>query len=352
MSEERKLRPRAFRLNSAAGTDFVLEDRPDPYEAEAEALAGDAAERAVEVAQGRTILRSAGFSWGGALLSALGGLVTFAFGLWLNTLVDDLFARSSALGLIGLALAGLVVAALLVLLGREVVSVFRQRHIALLHIALARAHAADDRDAARYEVGELAKLYEQRIEMEPARKKLKELRGEIIDGRDLIDIAERQLMPALDKAARSEIAAAAKRVSVVAALSPRASIDVIFVAYQALRLIRRIAEIYGGRPGMLGVWRLARAVGSHLAITGGMALGDSLVQQILGHGLAAKISARLGEGVLNGMLTARIGLSAMAVCRPMPFVAQKPPAIRDVAPFLFGDGGAGAEAAKKEAPKK
>ncbi|WP_294536502.1 TIGR01620 family protein [uncultured Rhodoblastus sp.] len=347
MNEEKKQRPRAFRLDSAAGPDFVVEDRPDPYEAEAEALAGDAAEQAVEAVQGRTILRGTVFSWSGLLFSALGGLASFAFALWLNSLVEALFARSETLGLIGLALAGLALLALLVLLGREVKSVFRQRRIASLHIALARAHAADDREAARREVAELAKLYEKRPETAAARKKLAELRGEIVDGRDLIDIAERQLMPPLDRAARGEIAAAAKRVSVVAALSPRAVIDVIFVAYQALRLIRRIAEIYGGRPGMLGAWRLARAVGSHLAITGSMALGDSLVQQILGHGIAAKISARLGEGVLNGMLTARIGLSAMAVCRPMAFVAQKPPAIRDVAPFLFGDGGAGAEAPRK-----
>ncbi len=346
MSEEKKQRPRAFRLDPATGSDFVVEDRPDPYQAEAELLVGDAAEQAVEVAQGREILRGGGFSWVGLLFSALGGLATFAFGLWLNGLIEALFARSAALGAIGRGLAGIALLARLVVLGREIFATFRQRHIALLHIALARAHGADDREAARKQVGELAKLYEKRPETAAVRKNLGELRGEIIDGRDLIDIAERQLMPPLDHSARSEIAAAAKRVSLVAALSPRASIDMIFVAFQALRLIRRIAEIYGGRPGMLGAWRLARAVGAHLAITGGMALGDSLVQQILGHGIAAKISARLGEGVLNGMLTARIGLSAMAVCRPMPFFAQKPPGIRDVAPFLFGDGGASAETPK------
>jgi putative membrane protein len=40
--------------------------------------------------------------------------------------------------------------------------------------------------------------------------------------------------------------------------------------------------------------------------------------------------------VLNGMLTARVGLSAMAVCRPMPFATKKAPGVSDVAPFLFG----------------
>ena len=117
---------------------------------------------------------------------------------------------------------------------------------------------------------------------------------------------------------------------------PRAIVDLLFVAAQAARLVRRIAEIYGGRPGALGFLRILRSVGAHLAVTGGMAVGDSLVQQVLGHGLAARLSARLGEGVLNGLLTARVGLSAMAVCRPMPFAAKPPPGVGDVAPFLFG----------------
>ncbi len=127
--------------------------------------------------------------------------------------------------------------------------------------------------------------------------------------------------------------------SLVTAISPRAVLDLVFVAGQIVWLIRRIAERYSGRPGLLGFLKLARSVGAHLAVTGGMAVGDSLVQQVVGHGIAAKLSARLGEGLLNGMLTTRVGLSAMAVCRPMPFAAEKPPGVKDVAPFLFkGEG--------------
>ena len=84
-----------------------------------------------------------------------------------------------------------------------------------------------------------------------------------------------------------------------------------------------------------GFLKLLRSIASHIAITGGMAAGDSLLQQVVGHGIAAKLSARLGEGVLNGLLTARVGLSAMAVCRPLPFAAKRAPGVGDVAPFLF-----------------
>jgi uncharacterized membrane protein YcjF (UPF0283 family) len=47
-----------------------------------------------------------------------------------------------------------------------------------------------------------------------------------------------------------------------------------------------------------------------------MAASDSLIQQVIGHGVAAKLSARLGEGVLNGLLTARLGLAAIEAITP------------------------------------
>jgi putative membrane protein len=49
------------------------------------------------------------------------------------------------------------------------------------------------------------------------------------------------------------------------------------------------------------------------------------VQQIVGHGLAARLSAKLGEGVVNGMMTARIGIAAMETARPLPFAAVETP---------------------------
>jgi len=61
-----------------------------------------------------------------------------------------------------------------------------------------------------------------------------------------------------------------------------------------------------------------------------MAAGDSILQQFLGHGIAARLSARLGEGVVNGLLTARVGIAAIDVCRPLPFIIGRPPRLSDV----------------------
>ncbi len=348
---ERRPRPRAFRLDgdtvippksaAEASRPFVAEvvtPEEDVFAAFGAGAAGlDEEERAVEAAQAGGVLQRFMFSWGGIFWSALTGLVSLALTMWVTSLVENLFAHSALLGSIGLALAGALALAVVFLLAREIRAMMQQNHIARLHIALAQARAADDGKAARERIAELCKIYETRPETAKARARLLELSREIIDGRDLIDLAERTLVLPLDDKVRREIAAAAKRVSVVVTVSPRAIVDVIFVAGQAIWLMRRVAEIYGGRPGLLGFFKLARSVGAHLAITGSVALGDSLLQQLVGHGIAAKLSARLGEGVLNGLLTARVGLSAMAVCRPMAFCAEKPPGVAEVAPFLFGD---------------
>jgi putative membrane protein len=154
--------------------------------------------------------------------------------------------------------------------------------------------------------------------------------GDIIDGADMVRLAERELMSPLDQQARRIISAAAARVSAFTALSPRAAIDVLFVLGSALLLVRRLSILYGARPGTLGLIRLMRLVVLHLAMTGGLATTDGLIQQMLGHSIAAKLSARLGEGLLNGLLTARLGLAAIDVVRPLPFTVLSRPTLRDL----------------------
>ncbi len=338
MTQEAKPpRPRAFRLDEAtqARDQISLALTPDAFAPAPFEDKPPEGEAAVEIAQKRGMIARSLMTWGGLFWSAAGALVSLAIGLWFDRLVSDLFARSQALGWIGLALVGGLALSICVLAGREIAGVLGQKHIAKLHLGFAQAHAGDDRDQARALTRELVGLYARRPETARARGHLLALTGEIIDGRDLVDIAERTLVHPLDEDVQREIARAAKRVSVVTAVSPRAIVDLLFVGAQAFRLVRRISEIYGGRPGLVGFLRLLRSVSTHLVITGGMAAGDSIVQQALGHGIASRLSARLGEGVLNGLLTARVGLSAMAVCRPVPFAAKPQPGIGDVAPFLF-----------------
>ncbi len=339
-------RPRAFRLDDervsvddarARGeTAATIRTQSGPIPDASREPQLDETERAIETAQGAGMLARWRPKWATLVWTGLGGLVSLGLGLWASDLIESLYARALSLGALGAVFAALFLIGVVGLAIRELAALARQSRIVELHAALARARAADDREAARNLVARLAALYAKRAETAHARAEVEEARQGIVDGRDLIDIAERALLRPIDAKAQAEIAAAARRVSLVTAISPRALLDVIFVVAQIVRLVRRIAELYGGRPGLLGFFKLARSIGAHIAITGGMAVGDSLLQQIVGHGIASRISARMGEGVLNGLLTARVGLSALAVCRPAPFAIDKPPGVAEVAPFLFG----------------
>ena len=276
-----------------------------------------------------------GFRWAAVFWSAIGGLVTLGFGLAVTRLIEDLFARSESLGYLGLALAIAAALALVIVVAREALGLARLATIEKLHLRASAVLASDDRAESRAIVQDLLGLAHQNPHLARARAALQGHADDIIDGADMIRLAERELMTPLDQEARRLVSQAAQRVSVVTAVSPRALIDVLFVFVAALRLIRQLARLYGARPGALGMIRLLRHVIAHLAITGGMAAGDSLIQQVLGHGIAAKLSQRLGEGVLNGLLTARLGLGAIDVTRPLPFTALPRPALGDLAKDLL-----------------
>ncbi|MCB1465090.1 MAG: TIGR01620 family protein [Nitratireductor sp.] len=270
-----------------------------------------------------------GFSWLGLLLAGLGGLVSLAIALAVDQLVRDLYDRNEWLGWLAIGLSGLVVLAAIAIAARETIALSRMRAIHDLQDRVARAHADDDIRLARSVITELVSIYGRRADTARGRAMLAEQKNEIIDGADLVTLAERGLMAPLDREATAMVMNAAKRVSIVTAVSPRALIDIGFVLIENMRLIRRLSQLYGGRPGTIGFLRLTRDVFTHLATTGAIALGDSLIQQIVGHGLAARLSAKLGEGVVNGLLTARIGIAAIDVCRPMPFIGEKRPGVSD-----------------------
>ena len=269
------------------------------------------------------------FSFARLLLFALGSLASLAIGLAIDEFIRELFERADWLGWLAVALAALLGLATIGIVVRELLGLRR-----LAKVEQTRAEAIDvlatgDHGKAATVLANLRTLYAGRADAAAGRARLEATSGEIIDAPDRLRLAERELLVPLDATARKMARDAAARVSVVTAVSPRAFIDVAFVLSENVRLIRRIADLYGGRPGTIGFWGLTRDVIGHLAVTGSIAVGDSMIQQVVGHGLAARLSSRLGEGVVNGLLTARVGVAAIDVCRPLPFIGAKRPGVGD-----------------------
>jgi len=330
MNEQR--RPAAFRLDDPDVVVTPDRDRAHVPGTVRVTLEGDPS---LPTVPEPSLPRRRRFPWGKLFWSATGGLVALGIGLAVTQLIEDLFGRNAELGILGATLAAVAAFALLVIASREAAALWRLAAIDKLRDRALATLTSDDHAAGHAVAREVLALARGMPRLARARAGLEGHLDDIIDGADLVRLAERELMSPLDLEARRIVGNAAKRVSLVTAVSPRALVDMLFVLATAVTVVRRLAYLYGGRPGTLGMIRLFRHVLAHLALTGGMAASDSLIQQMLGHGIAARLSVRLGEGVLNGMLTARFGLAAIDVTRPLPFAALPAPTITDVAGNLI-----------------
>lgn len=266
--------------------------------------------------------RLARWFWG--LAAALVGFVA-SVAAW--DFVTGLLARNPALGFAASVLLAAFLAVLLVIALRELAAFARLRRVDALHARAEAAAARDDLEAARAVLRDLKRLYAGREELRWGLARLDEREADIFDADGLLALAEAELLASLDATARREVEAAARQVATVTAIVPLALADLIVALTANLRMIRRIAEIYGGRAGALGAWRLTRAVLTHLVATGAVAVGDDMISSVAGGSVLSKLSRRFGEGVINGALTARVGVAAMEVCRPLPFVALKRPSV-------------------------
>ncbi|MGH1576406.1 YcjF family protein [Planktotalea sp.] len=308
-----------------------LEDAPAPEigpeaaqpvpELEAPAPKGQAMQTIATLAARRPS-RLVKWFWG-LLLSLMG----FAISLAAWDFANGLIARVPLLGYAVTVLMVAFVAVLLVMALRELAAFSRLKRMDVMHRAGEAARASGDLRDAQALVDQIKRLYKGREDTRWGREALAENSDGIVDGDTLLDLAERDVLGPLDTAALREIEAATRQVAMVTALVPLALADVATALTSNLRMIRRIAEIYGGRSGTLGNWRLTRAVMTHLVATGAVAIGDDFLSSVAGGGVLGKVSRRFGEGVVNGALTARVGVAAMEVCRPLPFTALKRPSV-------------------------
>ncbi|MGH1426144.1 MAG: YcjF family protein [Pseudooceanicola sp.] len=270
----------------------------------------------------------------GALLGAIVSLAAW-------NAVTALIASTPILGYAMTALVGAFVLVCLAIVIKEIAAFSRLSRMDRLHLEADAVLANGDLARAKALTSQLVALYSGREDVRWGVERFQERAGEQFDAEALIALADTEILSTLDAAALREIEAAARQVATVTALVPLALADVITALTSNIRMIRRIAEVYGGRSGTLGSWRLTRAVMTHLVATGAVAIGDDTIGSVLGGTILARLSRRFGEGLVNGALTARVGVAAMEVCRPLPFAKGRRPSVTGVVrralTGLFGD---------------
>lgn len=260
--------------------------------------------------------------WVTAMTAAL---ITGWIGIALWNFVQGLLASSPTLGAIYAGFLAVTLFLLLILAAREILAYRRLGTLEHLQKQALSAQEDGSREAGMKLANSVTALYQSRDELSWKMQRVNELLPDQMDAQSVLNVLETELIDPLDQAALKEVESASRRVATMTALIPLALADVTIALAANLRMVRAVAQIYGGKSGTLGSWRLTRAVIAHLVATGALAVGDDLIGSVAGGTIAGKISRKFGEGVINGALTARVGIAAMTLCRPMPFVAKEKP---------------------------
>ena len=136
---------------------------------------------------------------------------------------------------------------------------------------------------------------------------------------ELLQLYSRLVLTKVDEKAMNEIAKFSTEAVVLVSLSPVALIDMLIILWRNLRMINKVALLYGIKLGYWSRIKLIRQVFVNMVYAGASELITDFGSDMIGADLLGKLSGRLAQGLGAGMLTARLGVKTMQLCRPIPF---------------------------------
>jgi putative membrane protein len=149
-------------------------------------------------------------------------------------------------------------------------------------------------------------------------------------GRDALELFSRFVLAPADRLAEAAIRRASMQAFAINAISPTALLDTLLFAARATRMIREIAEIYGQRPGLAGTVHLLRRLVGGAGLVGAVDLVGGMLVQQLGGAVFERLSASAAESTYAAQKMARLGIIAMALCRPVDFRPCEIPSLRSL----------------------
>jgi putative membrane protein len=146
-------------------------------------------------------------------------------------------------------------------------------------------------------------------------------------GHDALELFSRFVLSPADQLAQAAIRRAAAQTFAINAVSPTVLLDTLLFAARAMRLIREIAEVYGQRPGLAGTVHLLRRLVRGAGLVGAVDVVGGVIAQQLGGAVLERLSASAAESAYATQKMARLGLVAMASCRPIEFRPGEMPSL-------------------------
>jgi putative membrane protein len=265
---------------------------------------------------------------GSAFLVALLGLEAYDF-------LIDLFERSRLLGIGFSALLALATAGALGLAASEILSLRRLAVLSDLRLSATHLYGSQVHGQADPLLGSVEGVYRNRTDLQPFIERFHTQASDALNDGERIQLFATQVLTPLDKRAYQLVKTGARDIAALTALSPLGVLDGLIVLGRTLHMLRAIARIYGVRPGFAATVSLLRRTLRNVVAAGVGELVSDAAVETLGASLLSFLSTRAGQGVLNGVLAARLGLSAMQLCRPLPFSDDQLPSLKQLRKELF-----------------
>ncbi|WP_337880400.1 TIGR01620 family protein [Rheinheimera sp.] len=153
--------------------------------------------------------------------------------------------------------------------------------------------------------------------------------------KEVLQLFELSVLNPLDKQVQQQIHQAAADTSLAVTLSPFVLADLLLVLWRSSRMLREIAQSYGASIGQLRSLLLLKRLFASLVWAGGSELALDLSSEVVGTELTSRLSARAGQGLIAGLLTARLGLAAQQLLRPVPLPEQQKLSLRQLGKALM-----------------
>lgn len=140
---------------------------------------------------------------------------------------------------------------------------------------------------------------------------------------EVLDMYDAMVVSEQDKKASKIVTQYATESAALVAISPLAIVDMLLVAWRNFKMIDSLADVYGVELGYWSRLKLFKATLINMAAAGASELAIDASMDLMSMDLAGKVSARAGQGLGVGILTARLGIKAMTLLRPIPWHQER-----------------------------
>jgi putative membrane protein len=248
--------------------------------------------------------------------------------------LTNLIARSPLLGWPFAVLLGVAVFTAFAALWREVFDIRRVRRAETLRSTGARLAISELHGEAKPFLAALDRQLEER----PRPDVTAAVERGLSDA-EIVVLYERQVLAPRDKRAYRLVLEASRDIGLLTALSPLGLMDGVLVLWRTTMMLRSIARAYGLALSPAASFSLLKSCIRNAAIAGlADAVSHAAVEHV-GASLTALISARAGQGAGNALLAGRLGLEAIRLTRPLPFIKEPPPRLSHVRAAIFDSTG-------------